>query len=189
MSASGGLRITGGEHRGRKIPLPKHHELRPTSEKARQAFFDIVGPAVEDSSFLDLFSGTGVFALEALSRGAKRALAVDSSRRAVEQIRSTATTLGVPADVIFADVYRSTEKLKAAGEFDLVYADPPYGDDRWAELLATISSVLAPDGLAAVEHWVSNIDQIPASGADLVRTRVAKYGTVAISLFARAETQ
>lgn len=189
MSPSGGLRITGGEHRGRKIPLPKNHELRPTSEKARQAFFDIIGPAIEDASFLDLFAGTGVFAMEALSRGATRAVAVESSRRAADQIRASVTTLGLPLTVILADVYRSTEKLRSAGEFDIVYADPPYGDTRWQELLGVISPVLAPDGVAALEHWVTNIDDLPAASQNLERYRVVKYGTVAISLFRKAPTQ
>jgi 16S rRNA (guanine966-N2)-methyltransferase len=69
------LRITTGSLRGRKIPLPP--DTRPTSERARQAFFNILGERIEGASFLDLFAGSGAFAFEALSRGASRASAID----------------------------------------------------------------------------------------------------------------
>lgn len=189
MSAPGALRITGGEHRGRRVPLPRNHELRPTSEKARQAFFDIVGPAITDAVFLDLFAGTAVFAMEALSRGAASAVAVESSRPALEQIRASALAMKLELTIVPSDVYRSRDKLRLLAPFDVIYADPPYGDDRWSELLSVIAPLLAEDGIAAIEHWVTNIDDVPDGSEDLVRYRVAKYGTVAISLFRRADSQ
>lgn len=190
MSQTSALRISGGEHRGRRVPLPRNTELRPTSEKARQAFFDILGPSIEGAAFLDLFAGTGVFAMEALSRGASKAVAVESSRRAAEQIRKTSETIGLPVEIVVADVYRSASRLEQSGPFDVVYADPPYGDDRWEQILSLgDSTLLAANGLVALEHWTALTDQIPSGAGTLTRYRVARYGTVAISLYERETTE
>lgn len=184
MSPAPGLRISGGEHRGRRIPLPRNHELRPTSEKARQAFFDVIGPAIEGSKFLDVFSGTGVFAMEALSRGAASAVAVEISRRAAEQISATAKAIGLPLVTIQGDIYRSASRLAQEAPFDFIYADPPYGDERWSELLTILGGgILAQDGVLALEHWTTVTDKLPESGGSLRRTRTARYGTVAISFY------
>ncbi|MGK2856954.1 MAG: RsmD family RNA methyltransferase, partial [Thermoanaerobaculia bacterium] len=72
------VRISGGTLRGRKVQLPRG-ELRPTSSRAREAYFNVIAPSIEGARFLDLFSGTGVFSLEAASRGAASIVAVDSS--------------------------------------------------------------------------------------------------------------
>jgi len=79
------LRVTAGTLRGRRIPVPAG-DVRPTSERARQAFFNIVGERIEGARFLDLFAGSGIFAFEAVSRGAESATAVERDRRAVEAI-------------------------------------------------------------------------------------------------------
>src|SRR5512132_123847 len=73
------IRVTAGTLRGRRVPVPKD-DVRPTSERARQAFFNIVGPRINGARFLDLFAGSGIFSFEAISRGAKESVAVDSSR-------------------------------------------------------------------------------------------------------------
>ena len=184
MSPTPGLRISGGEHRGRRIPLPRHHELRPTSERARQAFFDVIGPDIRDATFLDLFAGTGVFAIEALSRGASRAVAVELARRAADHMKETAEKIGVPLTVIHGDIYRIASTVAAEGPFDIVYADPPYGDDRWNDLLTLIGAgILAPRGVLALEHWTTVSESVPERGGGLRRTRTARYGTVGISFY------
>lgn len=185
MTAGGTLRISGGEHRGRRIPLPRNHDLRPTSEKARQAYFNIISGRVDDAAFLDLFAGTGVFAMEALSRGARSATAVESSRRAAEQITTSAESIGLNVRVLTADVYRAAATLRNDAPWDLIYADPPYADARWNDLLTLGSELLADDGLMAVEHWTARKDELPESAGAINRSRTVTYGTVAISLYER----
>src|SRR5687768_12694660 len=105
------VRISGGEHRGRRVQLPKQHELRPTSDKARQAFFNIAGPRIIDANFLDLFSGTGIFSFEAISRGAAHAVAVEKSRKAAHHIKTTAEAMEMPVAVICDDAFTAMRRL------------------------------------------------------------------------------
>src|SRR5436305_735882 len=137
------LRVTAGTLRGRRIPVPPR-DVRPTSERARQAYFNIVGERIHGARFLDLFAGSGVFAFEAVSRGAASAVAVDSNRRNIASIDSLAKEWNVPVKGIAADVFAIREGA------DLVYADPPYDFDRYDDLLLAIDRLpLGDDALVA----------------------------------------
>src|SRR5512142_3420716 len=96
------LRITAGTLRGRRVAVPQG-DVRPTSERARQAFFNIVSDRIEGAHFLDLFAGSGVFALEAVSRGAERATAVERDKRAAAAISNLAKAWALPLDVVTDD--------------------------------------------------------------------------------------
>jgi 16S rRNA (guanine966-N2)-methyltransferase len=140
-----GVRITAGTLRGRRIAVPSR-DVRPTSERARQAYFNIVGDRIHGARFLDLFAGSGVFSFEAISRGAASALAVD---RKTKDIERTAKEWNVPVRTMAADVL----SVRIDDEFDLVYADPPYDFERYDDLLLAIDRMKLADGaLVAVEH-------------------------------------
>ena len=176
------LRVTAGSLRGRRIPVPKG-EVRPTSERARQAFFNIVGPRIRDARFLDLFAGSGIFSFEATSRGAAAAVAVDSARRNTEAIAATAKALGVPVKTVTADVLAGIKRL--GGEvFDVIYADPPYAYERYDDLLTTIDAEvnLAPDAVVAIEHR-RRTEPFTTTPKTLRFSRRAEYGEVWISFF------
>lgn len=179
-----GLRVTGGELRGRRVPLPGH-ELRPTSEKARQAFFNIVATRVVDASFLDLFSGSGIFSIEAVSRGAARATAVDQSRPSMQSLQQMAREWKLPIQTMAADVMKTLKQMPEELAFDLVYADPPYRYPRYEALIEAIDKAnLKPGAVVGVEHDKSEAKAL--SGVELGRLRfrrTAVYGTVAISIF------
>jgi 16S rRNA (guanine966-N2)-methyltransferase len=179
------VRISGGEHRGRRVQLPKQHELRPTSDKARQAFFNIAGPRIIDANFLDLFSGTGIFSFEAISRGAAKAVAVEKSRKAAHHIKTTAEVLEMPVAVICDDAFTAMRRLGDL-PFDIVYADPPYDFGKYDELIAAIGETvpLAEDAIVAVEH---RRGEEPSAGGKLTRTRTAEYGSISITLFSRED--
>ncbi|HEX3107978.1 MAG TPA: RsmD family RNA methyltransferase, partial [Thermoanaerobaculia bacterium] len=142
------LRITAGTLRGRRIPVPPH-DVRPTSERARQAFFNIAGPRINGAHFLDLFAGSGVFSFEAISRGAAEATAIDSSKKNVAAIEKLAKEWNAPVHAITADVL--TTKHQALST--IVYADPPYDFAQYDALLDVIDRLpLEPDALIAIEH-------------------------------------
>ena len=124
------MRIISGEARGRTLFAPAGDQTRPTSDKIRGSLFNILNGRVEDAEVLDLFGGTGALALEALSRGAARAVIVDSSRAAIEVIRRNAgnvlkDALAERALILKTD-YRSAISSLHGRRFDLVFLDPPY---------------------------------------------------------------
>lgn len=177
------LRITGGFLRGRKVPVPGH-EHRPTSSKARQAFFNILGGAIDGASFLDLFAGSGVFSLEAASRGAGRVVAVDQSGEAMHDLQALAREWKLPIQTVTADAITALKRLMPAGAFDVVYADPPYEYPRYADLLRSIAALpLASGAVVAIEHQERNRQLANATAPTLRFRKTANYGNVAISIF------
>lgn len=181
------LRISGGTLRGRRIELPRGHELRPTSDRARQAFFNMIAAESPGSDFLDLFAGSGVFSFEALSRGARSATAVELSRTAADHIRASARALTVDVDVFSGDVFTIVPRMKERA-FSVVYADPPYGFERYEELLTLLDDApaISNGAVVAVEH-PSRGEQLSTERRRLRFRKHAAYGTVAISLFDRED--
>ena len=175
------LRITAGSLRGRRVAVPKR-DVRPTSERARQAFFNIVGAAIDGARFLDLFAGSGIFSLEALSRGAASATAVDQSRQQMMELERSAAALGVAVRTVTGDVIPSLRRV--AGEaFDIVYADPPYAYGDYEKLLGAIAALsLSGEAIVAVEHR-RRTEPFPEPPATLPFWRRAEYGEVWISFF------
>ena len=178
------LRITAGSLKGRKLPLPPH--TRPTSERARQAFFNIVGERIEGAAFLDLFAGSGAFAFEAVSRGAARAVAVEESRHNAAAIEKLAAAWGAGVRVINADVLAGIKRL-AFEVFDVIYADPPYEYERYDDLLIALDNQLQLNAgaIVAIEHR-RRTQPFRATLEHLRFERRAEYGEVWISLFTNA---
>jgi 16S rRNA (guanine966-N2)-methyltransferase len=176
------IRITAGTLRGRRIAVPKDL-VRPTSERARQAFFNIAGARIQDARFLDLFAGSGIFSFEAVSRGAREAVAVDDTRGHTAKIDKEARALEVPIRTITADVSAGIKRL--GGEvFDVIYADPPYTYGQYDEFLMSIDTnlALAPEALLAIEHR-RRTEPFTATPTQLRFLRRAEYGEVWISFF------
>jgi 16S rRNA (guanine966-N2)-methyltransferase len=176
------IRITAGSLRGRRIPVPTQ-DVRPTSERARQAFFNIVGERIDGAKFLDLFAGSGIFSFEAVSRGAAESVAVDSSRQQNLRIEKLAEEFGVQVRTVTADVFAGIKRLR--GEvFDVVYADPPYAYERYDDLLMSIDTdlTLAPAATVAIEHR-RRTEPFTTELQKLKFDRRAEYGEVWISFF------
>ena len=176
------LRITAGALRGRRVPVPRS-DVRPTSERARQAFFNILGERIHGARFLDLFAGSGIFSFEAVSRGATESVAVDASRQHAAAIEKIARELDVPVRTIAADVFAGIKRLR--GEvFDVIYADPPYDYQGYDALLAAIAGELslAPEAVVAIEHR-RNTNPFTETPAPLRFWKQAEYGEVWISFF------
>lgn len=179
------LRITSGTLRGRRIPVPAG-DVRPTSERARQAYFNIIGDRVQNARFLDLYAGSGIFSFEALSRGAKSATAVDLDKWNFESIAKQCATLGVPVTTVAGDVITVLKRTR--DPFDLVYADPPYNYSQYGDLVRAIGELkLAPEAIVAVEHRRGSTPFEENFGR-LSAFRRAEYGEVWITFLASAGT-
>lgn len=120
------MHITAGRFRGRNLPVPKHAGIRPTPSKVRQALFNILGD-IEGACVLDLFSGSGLMALEALSRGAAEVTSVEKNKRIFKYLQDVRHDWDIQADwqLLCGDVRGVLPRL-AGRRFDLVFADPPY---------------------------------------------------------------
>jgi 16S rRNA (guanine966-N2)-methyltransferase len=176
-----GVRITGGEFRGRGLAVPPG--ARPTEGRVREALFSIWNDRLAGARVLDLFAGSGVVGLEALGRGALSALAVDQGLQAVKTLEANAAKLGEG----LLEIRRLTLPEGLArlppGAFDLVYADPPYNFAAYGELLEAVAPLLAQDGEIAVEH--SSRRELAIEVGPLTRVDVRRYGESAISFYRR----
>ena len=166
----------------RKLKSPKGMNVRPTPGRVKESLFSILQPRIEGSRFLDLFAGTGAIGFEAASRGAVQVVSVEGHRETAEAIREAAEQFGVAdrVEVISAPVDRALYRLE--GEFDIVYADPPYADDIPLQMFRLLleRKLLAEDALVIFEHSARTIlPQIP--GYRGVREEV--YGDVALAFF------
>jgi 16S rRNA (guanine966-N2)-methyltransferase len=187
------MRITGGVHRSRILRAPRGDRTRPTSDRVREAVFAILGArrSFEGSSVLDLYSGTGALALEALSRGAARATLVESAKSALQAIVANVEALDLRGRVriVASSVERATRAITEEAPYDLVLADPPYalvstGEvSRTLEALATRSAGLFTDGaLLVLEH--ASADG-PPTMATFALSDSRRYGDTAVSLYSR----
>jgi 16S rRNA (guanine(966)-N(2))-methyltransferase RsmD len=154
------LKILGGEFGGRLLKAPKGTQTRPTTSMLRKAVFDILQPRIQAALFLDLFSGSGAMGIEALSRGAKQAIFVDSHREAIKALRENLALLKIETQalIIQNDVFKALTKLQEMNlTFDIIYADPPYDKTNlYLELLKFFdrSTLLAPEGVLFLESPV-----------------------------------
>lgn len=153
--AARGVRVTGGRLAGRRLRAPARG-VRPTSDRVRESLFARLGD-LGGTAVLDLYAGTGVLGVEALSRGAESLVCVEKAASTLAVLRANLAALGL-ADavrVVAGDVSRAVRRLGAEGaRFDLVLADPPYASDELRRALEALAEarVLAPHGVLVVEH-------------------------------------
>ncbi len=188
-----GLRIVGGSHRGRRLVAPPGEAVRPTSDRAREALFDILshgnfaaaGSPFAGKSVLDAFAGTGAFGLEALSRGASRAAFIENGREALTALRGNIAALGEGerADVVAGDAARPPRAPYACG---LALLDPPYNSGLAAPALAALAAAgwLLPDALVVVEVAAREAFSPPV-GFTIVDERI--YGAARLVFLRRSK--
>jgi 16S rRNA (guanine966-N2)-methyltransferase len=136
------MRVIGGTSRGRRLSAPVPREVRPTSDRVREAIFDVLGSmgGVDGLVVADLFCGSGAMGAEALSRGARSVTFVDSERSALDAVGKNLAAVGLedrPATLVRAAL---PQWLPGAPPFDLALCDPPYAFEQWTELLGSLRS-------------------------------------------------
>ena len=151
------MRIIGGKYRSRVLAEFQGENVRPTSDRAREALFNILSLKIYGARVLDLFAGSGALGLESLSRGAKEVLFNDLSRDSIAILKKNLTTLKIPVNGEEAKVCNMdylTCLGQARGEFDLIFIDPPYRFDYGEKALESIAQkgLLSENGIAMYER-------------------------------------
>ena len=170
------MRIISGKFKGKKLDSPTSTNIRPTGDKVKQAIFTKLQFFVQDSVVLDLFSGSGALGIEAISRGAKEVIFVDSDRRSIKLTKQNLQKINSNAQVIFCDYKFVLQKLNK--QFDLILLDPPYKSGVYQDCLKLIfeNNLLSPNGIIVCER--DALLPFQSEFFKLVDSR--KYGTVSV---------
>lgn len=177
------MRIIAGAARGRRLYAPRGLDTRPTADRVREAMFSALAAQVPGARVLDAFAGSGALALEAISRGAAEAWLVEKNRAAAQICaRNIALLQAENCRLLNGDVLKALPRLRAAGEggqFDLVFADPPYNRGLLLPLLKTLldGSWLAQGAIVAAEDGARNCFSPPQPWKTV---KTARYGDTAV---------
>jgi len=180
------MRIITGSAKGLKLKAPRGLSTRPTADKVKGSIFNILGTLVVDAVVLDLFAGTGNLGLEALSRGASRAIFVDNASTVIIKENAIHTNLIDRTEIYRTDVVRALEKLIQQGQsFDLIFCDPPYNQGHVGQVLDKIdkSALLTKTGIMVLEH--SRHELINCQWENVRIKRSERYGETMVSFLAK----
>ena len=171
------MRIVAGTHKGRKIKPPNNLNVRPTTDRAKEALLNIINNRYlfEKKTMLDLFSGTGNISLEFASRGVENVVAVDHNSKCIEFITATAKEFGFDISTVISDGFKYAQNCKK--QFDFIFIDPPYNYNYYQEIKEMIikKDLVKKNGLLIIEHNKETV-----FGDDV---EVRKYGAVHFSIF------
>lgn len=180
----GKVRIIGGRWRGTRLEVPQRPGLRPTSDRVRETLFNWLQPVLPGARVLDLFAGSGALGLEAVSRGAARAVLVEHDPELARALRCTVARLQGAAgavEVVAADALAWLHAQPHAG-FDLAFVDPPFDANLWGGVLPALAPKLSDDGLLYVE---SPADAAPEPGPGWHLHREGRTRDVRFALYRR----
>ncbi len=178
------LRVIAGEFRGRKLTPPKDDLCRPTLDRVKESIFNVLGADVIDRAVLDLFCGTGSLGIEALSRGGRDCLFMDSNKQAMMLTKKNISALGLDkrASFILSDVFKF-DWTRSPRSFGLIFADPPYEMMVGRFLIETVlkNGVLASEGLLILER--SRQETVKSESLKMLKT--LKFGQTEVDFFLR----
>lgn len=187
------MKIIAGSLKGKTVPVRHSKDLRPTSAKVREALFNIIRQRVENSSFADLYAGSGAVGFEALSRGARYVVFVDNNRHAIDTIAKNPAfsenplNAAICSDTVGFVSKPAPEKLQVQQmvPFDIVFADAPYNSGEIEKLLPALehSWMLSDDKDALVIFEHSSKKAMPASTGSLILYKTYRYGDASLSVY------
>ena len=173
------MRVIAGSAKRLQLKTVEGLDTRPTTDRIKETLFNMISEYLADSNFLDLFSGSGAIGIEALSRGAARAVFVENNPKAVQCIREnlTATKLMDKAQICSTDVLSALTKLEGQQQFDYIFMDPPYNqllEKKVLEYLST-SQLLSSDGIIIVEASLeTDFSYVSNFGFAIVKEKIYK---------------
>ena len=180
------MRVIAGKYKGRTLFSPKDQSVRPTTDRIKENVFNLLQSRMNGAAFLDLFGGSGAMTVEALSRGASRAVIADASRESVALIKKNFQKVGVGKEAqLFELSYDLVLKRLAGEKFDIVYLDPPYRAEYYEDILEGIlqNGLLSEGGVVVFEHATERAFPDAEGYRSLDRR---KYGSVTLELLVKA---
>ncbi|WP_075981038.1 16S rRNA (guanine(966)-N(2))-methyltransferase RsmD [Bacillus massilinigeriensis] len=180
------MRVVSGDFKGKALKAVPGSSTRPTTDKVKEAIFNIIGPYFDGGIALDLFAGSGGLGIEALSRGVEKAIFIDRDGKAIQVIWENIKNCGLDERV---EVYRndSDRALKAIVKrelsFDYIFLDPPYKKQQLEKIIGIIdkNKLLQKNGVIVCEH--SSDITMPTQIGDFNKTKHETYGIIAISIY------
>lgn len=178
------MRVIAGEAKGRKLKAPRGNKIRPTSDRVKEALFNIIAPRVAGSMFLDLYAGTGNVGIEALSRGCSRAVFVENDPVAIRFIKYNLkqTCLFDRAKVICADVQKAFDIMSGSHRmFDIIFLDPPYFLKVIKKDIERAGRLLNGGGILVLESNKNAVNE--SNVGNLKLTREEHYGDTKLAFY------
>ncbi len=180
------MRVVAGEYGGRRLKAVPGMKTRPTTDKVKEAMFNIIGPYLEGGQVLDIFAGSGGLSIEAVSRGAEHATLVDRQYQAIKTIHEnlSVTKEEDKFTVLKGDAYKMLNKLaKQEQGFDYVFLDPPYKKQQILELMEQLKKLglLNTDALIICE--TDQVADLPEELADFELIKKADYGITELTFY------
>lgn len=181
------MRIIAGDLKGRQLKAVPGKDTRPTTDKVKEAVFQIIGPFFQGGTVLDLFAGSGSLGIEAMSRGMSHAIFVDKHPKAIHTIHENLklTKIADKAEVFRTDASRAIHAVaKRNLQFELILLDPPYGTIDYEKFLDDIVQLelIKQNGIIYCEHDVA--ERLPVQHAHFQVIKQAKYGgTIGITIY------
>lgn len=179
------MRIITGKARGKRLLTLEGRDVRPTTERIKESLFNIIQFDIEGRRFLDLFAGSGQVGLEAVSRGARCAVLVDSAKESIAVIQQNVKNTGLGEAVEVVQTTYDSYLRRDEGKFDLAFLDPPYGTGLLQAALPMVASRMNPGGTVICEHPVD--EAVPETASDFQKVRDYKYGKIMLTIYRHKE--
>ena len=175
------MRVITGSARGRRLKTLEGNDVRPTTDKVKEAVFSIVQFDIEGSNVLDLFSGSGQMGIEALSRGAKHCVFVDNSRASIDVTKENVAAVGFQKQSRISNIDSINFLKNSIDTFDLAFLDPPYGKGLIEQAMPMLCRKMSDRGIILCEHEKGLV--LPESFGDMFKHKTYKYGKIEVTVY------
>lgn len=175
------MRVITGSARGRRLITLEGEDVRPTTDKVKEALFSIIQFEIEGRKVLDLFAGSGQLGIEALSRGAKSAVFVDLSRQAVEVVKKNLEATGFTKSAVVLNTDSIAFAATRAENYDIAFIDPPYGKGLLQKALPLVADIMNDGGVIVCEAPYD--EEIPETAGEFTLVKTYKYGKIKLATY------
>ncbi|HBH95442.1 MAG TPA: 16S rRNA (guanine(966)-N(2))-methyltransferase RsmD [Ruminococcaceae bacterium] len=179
------MRVITGTAKGRRLKTLPGLDVRPTIEGVKEAIFSIVQFEIEDAVVLDLFSGSGQLGIEALSRGAKKAVFVDSSAESIKIIKDNLRHTGLEANAAVCNMANNAFLRSTKEKFDIAILDPPYNRKLIQKSMPQLVEKMTESGIIICEHEKETI--LPQRFGDFAVSKIYRHGRVSLTAYRKSE--